>query len=75
MKVYEKFISTLLTAADEVVESGREMARLKQGKVARYKEKRHVTPIQGVLHRFRSDKKHSRIKMQSLGSLKVRIRE
>ncbi|XP_047483960.1 breast cancer type 2 susceptibility protein homolog [Penaeus chinensis] len=58
-------------AADEVVESGREMARLKQRKVAQYKEKRPVTPIQGVLHRFRSDKKHSRIKMQSLGSLKV----
>ncbi|ROT80556.1 putative breast cancer type 2 susceptibility protein-like isoform X2, partial [Penaeus vannamei] len=62
-------------AADEVVESGREMARLKQGKVARYKEKRHVTPIQGVLHRFRSDKKHSRIKMQSLGSLKMDLSE
>ncbi|XP_037799361.1 breast cancer type 2 susceptibility protein homolog isoform X2 [Penaeus monodon] len=58
-------------AADEVVESGREMARLKQSKVAQYKEKRTVTPIQGVLHKFRSDKKHSRNKMQSLGSLKV----
>lgn len=70
-----KCISIFLTAADEVVESGREMARLKQSKVAQYKEKRTVTPIQGVLHKFRSDKKHSRNKMQSLGSLKVGVRE
>ncbi|XP_042206389.1 uncharacterized protein LOC121855480 [Homarus americanus] len=56
---------------NEAVEAEREMLRKTQAKLIQHKEKHLVHPIPGSLYKMRSENKKKRIKLSSLGTLKM----
>lgn len=52
-------------------ETSRNLVQKRQEKFVQSKERQAIQPIPGFLYKLRKERKEERIKLQSLGSLKV----
>lgn len=57
----------------EAAETSRKLAQKQQEELVCHKERHSVQPIPGSLYKLRKERKEARIKLNSLGSLKVSI--
>lgn len=58
------------TDCDEA-EASRKLAVKQQEKIVQLKERQAIRPVPGFLYKLKKEKKEDRIKLQSLGCLKV----
>ncbi|XP_069162628.1 breast cancer type 2 susceptibility protein-like isoform X2 [Procambarus clarkii] len=71
VQLTDESVTPPIQDCDAEVAAEREMLRLKQIKIIRSKETVRVQPIQGSLHKIRSERKMERRPLQSLGALKI----